>query len=188
MHVTCLHAECPALISYTQMSFLLSAALLEVLTRRQIEAAIPETERLYCPFRDCSALLMKPASIDYGKPSTSAITHAIDESWSFSCVECEACHRAFCVECAVPWHGDMSCGEFQANLKNLRVLGDEKLLQLASQQKWQRCKRCGRLVELSTGCFHMTCLCKNEFCYSCGASWCGGGKNCNCPRWNESRL
>jgi len=142
---------------------------------------------MYCPFRDCSALLMKPASADNEKPSSSAHPPSLAAS-SSGCVECEACHRAFCVECVVPWHGDLSCGEFQANLKNLRLLGDEKLLQLADQQKWQRCKQCGRLVELSSGCFHMTCLCKNEFCYSCGGSWQGGEKACSCPRWTESRL
>jgi len=129
--------------------------LLEVLAQRQIEAAIPETERIYCPFRDCSALLMKSAT-DSEKPSSSA--HPPPTAASSFCVECEVCHRAFCEVCVVPWHGDMSCGEFQANLKNLRLLGDEKLLQLANQQKWQRCKQCGRLVELSSGCFHMTCL------------------------------
>jgi hypothetical protein len=153
MHVTCLHAGCPTIISYTQLSFLLSSQLLEVLTRRQIEAAIPETERLYCPFRDCSALLIKPIS-PMERPSSSAHPHPTVSS----CVECEACHRAFCLECAVPWHADMSCAEYKANLKNLGLLGDEKLLQLAGQQKWQRCKKCGRFVELSHGCFHMTCL------------------------------
>ncbi|KAG0559880.1 hypothetical protein KC19_10G136400 [Ceratodon purpureus] len=183
MHVTCLHDECPTIISYTQLSLLLSSTLLEVLTRRQIEAAIPEAERMYCPFRDCSALLFKPIS-HMDKPSSSAHPHPT----ASGCVECEACHRAFCLECAVPWHSDMSCAEFNANLKNLRLLGDEKLLQLAGQKKWQRCKKCGRLVELSHGCFHMTCLCRHEFCYTCGESWVGGAKSCSCPRWNESRL
>ena len=60
--VTCLHDGCPTIISYTQLSSLLSSPLLEILTKRQIEAAIPESERMYCPFQDCSALLFKPIS------------------------------------------------------------------------------------------------------------------------------
>ena len=154
LEVTCLRLNCPAIISYTQLSFLLSSPLLEVLTRKQIEAAIPEMERLYCPFRDCSTLLIKPAGFQMETPSSSAHPH----STTFGLVECEACHRAFCLECAVPWHGDMSCAEFKASLKNERLLGDEKLVELASQKKWQRCKKCGRFVELIQGCFHMTCL------------------------------
>lgn len=151
--MTCLHAGCASVISFTQLSSLLSSPLLEVLTRRQIEAAIPETERMYCPFRDCSALLIKPTFL-VDIPSSSAHPHPT----ASDCVECEACHRAFCLECAVPWHGDMSCAQYKADLTNLHLLGDEKLLQLAGEQKWQRCKKCGRVVELSYGCYHMTCL------------------------------
>jgi hypothetical protein len=39
-------------------------------------------------------------------------------------------------------------------------------------------------VELSTGCFHMTCRCKAQFCYLCAARW----KSCACVQWNERRL
>ncbi|PYI20440.1 hypothetical protein BO99DRAFT_456587 [Aspergillus violaceofuscus CBS 115571] len=41
---------------------------------------------------------------------------------------------------------------------------------------WQTCPRCGRLVELDSGCHHMICLCGVEFCYFCGRVW----KTCRC--------
>lgn len=152
MDVTCPHPGCPTILSLGQISLLLSAKTLDILTRRQIEAAIPDSERVYCPYLDCSALLMKPI----GNNHTSSSTHP--HATAFGCVECELCHRSFCLECAVPWHGDLSCAAYQGEVANKRLAGDEKLLQLADQNKWQRCKNCRRIVELSTGCHHMTCL------------------------------
>lgn len=154
MHIPCAHFGCHTIMSFTQLSSLLNSKTLEILSRRQIEAAIPRSERIYCPFKDCSALLFKP------------IMHAIQQSCSsahphptaFGCVECEACHRAFCLECEVVWHADMSCSEYKATLKKRRRLGDKKLLQLAGKQKWQRCKECGSVVELTRGCYHISCL------------------------------
>lgn len=155
MHIPCPYVGCQTIISYSQLSFLLNSKMLEILSRRQTEAAIPKSERLYCPFRDCSALVFKPSIPAIHQPSSSA--HAPHPT-SFGCVECEACHRAFCLECHVAWHADMSCIEYQATLKNRRLLGDEKLLQLASKQEWQRCKECGQVVELRQGCNHIRCL------------------------------
>lgn len=40
------------------------------------------------------------------------------------------------------------------------------------------------MIELTTGCFHMTCRCKTQFCYLCSSPW----KTCQCPRWDEQRL
>ena len=41
----------------------------------------------------------------------------------------------------------------------------------------QQCPGCDRLVELKSGCFHVTCTCKTQFCYRCGTKW----KTCKCP-------
>ncbi|KAI0089519.1 hypothetical protein BDY19DRAFT_942682 [Irpex rosettiformis] len=48
----------------------------------------------------------------------------------------------------------------------------------------QQCPGCDRLVELKSGCFHITCACKTQFCYRCGTKW----KTCKCPLWEEGRL
>lgn len=61
---------------------------------------------------------------------------------------------------------------------------DRALLALGAQQGWSRCPGCSRMIELNLGCYHMTCLCKTEFCYLCRARW----KTCACPQWDERRL
>lgn len=58
------------------------------------------------------------------------------------------------------------------------------VLALGERARWARCPGCEALIELNLGCFHMTCRCKTEFCYSCGARW----KTCRCPQWEERRL
>jgi hypothetical protein len=40
------------------------------------------------------------------------------------------------------------------------------------------------MIELAHGCYHMTCLCKAEFCYLCQKMW----KTCACTQWDEGRL
>ncbi|KAG1780028.1 hypothetical protein EV702DRAFT_1024339 [Suillus placidus] len=60
----------------------------------------------------------------------------------------------------------------------------EVVLTLSRASGWSRCPGCAQMIELSLGCFHMTCRCKTEFCYLCRAPW----KTCKCPQWDESRL
>ncbi|KAI6689000.1 hypothetical protein NL676_025828 [Syzygium grande] len=50
------------------------------------EALILEAERFYCPFTDCSALLINEGGA------------VVRES------ECLNCRRLFCAQCRVPWH------------------------------------------------------------------------------------
>ncbi|KAG6324780.1 hypothetical protein E4U44_000112 [Claviceps purpurea] len=57
-------------------------------------------------------------------------------------------------------------------------------LQVATEKGWQRCYSCRRMVGLDTGCNHITCRCKAEFCYVCGLKW----KQCSCAQWDEDRL
>ncbi|RYC63074.1 hypothetical protein CHU98_g3131 [Xylaria longipes] len=60
----------------------------------------------------------------------------------------------------------------------------QQVLQIARQERWQRCPKCSTMVELNTGCFHITCKCRAEFCYLCAAQW----KTCRCAQWEEHRL
>jgi hypothetical protein len=152
--VTCLHAGCPATLTSAQLQRLLSTMSFELLTTRLTESAIPEREKVYCPYKDCSTLFVKPTFLDTDAPSTSA--HP-PPSLAIGFVECEFCHRGFCLECAVPWHGDQSCAEYQGSLKNESLSGDEKFIHLVQTKKWRRCERCQMTVELATGCHHMTC-------------------------------
>ncbi|TKX22672.1 ubiquitin-protein transferase-like protein 3 [Elsinoe australis] len=62
--------------------------------------------------------------------------------------------------------------------------GTQQLLEVARGQRWQRCYQCRRVIELNTGCYHITCRCGAHFCYVCGEPW----KTCECPHWSEANL
>jgi hypothetical protein len=47
----------------------------------------------------------------------------------------------------------------------------EAVLKIGEKSGWRRCYKCRTLVELTQGCTHMTCRCKAQFCYICGAVW-----------------
>ncbi|XP_006356128.1 probable E3 ubiquitin-protein ligase RNF217 isoform X1 [Solanum tuberosum] len=118
------------------------------------EALIMGSERFYCPFKDCSALLL------------------IDENGKNSVViqsECPECRRLFCAKCKVAWHSGIVCEEFQKLNKDEREKEDLQLMQLAKGQAWQRCPRCRIYVARAAGCAQMVCRCGCGFCYKCGA-------------------
>ncbi|KAJ7282157.1 hypothetical protein O6H91_22G048900 [Diphasiastrum complanatum] len=185
LFVTCPYLGCLNTLTLNECSQLLPSESFRILSTRQIEAAIPETERLYCPYPDCSSLLIKP-EIDMSRQSASS---AHPHMSAVGCVECEACHRAFCMECAVPWHGDLTCAEYQDELKSPGTYGDKKLLELAESRNWQRCKQCARVIELKYGCNHITCLCGHQFCYLCGAAWINSRqRTCTCSLWTEDKI
>lgn len=103
------------------------------------EAVILGSEKFYCPYKDCSAML-----VDDGK-------EVIKES------ECPNCWRLFCVQCKVPWHPDIECVEFQKLNKDEREREDIMLMNLAQNKHWRRCPNCKFYVEKSEGCLYMKC-------------------------------
>lgn len=116
------------------------------------EALILVSSKFYCPFKDCSELLIQDAD-----------SNGIVES------ECPSRRRLFCAKCKVPWHSGIKCGEFQKLHKNERESGDIMLMQLAKKNRWTRCPKCKFYVERSEGCLFMKCRCGHAFCYNCGA-------------------
>ncbi|KAE8700740.1 P-loop containing nucleoside triphosphate hydrolases superfamily protein [Hibiscus syriacus] len=111
-------------------------------------------ERLYCPFKDCSALLLND-----------------NQGEAMAETECPNCHRLFCVQCNVPWHPGISCEEYQTLSEDERGRDDLMVRNLAKEKKWRNCPSCRFMVERTEGCPHMTCRCRYQFCYACGAKW-----------------
>lgn len=105
------------------------------------EAMILASHKFYCPFKDCSALLIQDDDCN----------DSIMES------ECPVCRRLFCARCKVPWHSGIACGEFQNLHKDEREREDIMLMQLAKNNKWTRCPQCKFYVEKSEGCLFMKC-------------------------------
>ncbi|OAE26695.1 hypothetical protein AXG93_3582s1080 [Marchantia polymorpha subsp. ruderalis] len=150
--------DCSRLVDVEQCRNFLPPDLVELYTKSLIEASIPESERVYCPFTNCSALMSKGDLNPSSRPSSSRPSSSRQpKSFAIGQVECMECHRLFCVECQVPWHADMSCEDYNNLPPDGRAAEDIKLYKLASNKNWQRCTKCRRMIELDQGCYHMTC-------------------------------
>jgi E3 ubiquitin-protein ligase RNF144 len=103
------------------------------------EAVILGSQKFYCPFKDCSAML-----IDDGE-------EVVRES------ECPNCWRMFCAQCKVPWHSQISCEEYKMLHKDERERDDILLMNLAKNNNWRRCPKCRIFVEKIEGCRYMKC-------------------------------
>lgn len=70
-------------------------------------------------------------------------------------LECPHCSYSMCTECRGPVHpADRDCPQdFGVNL----------ILEQAERSGWRRCYKCRALVELNTGCRHITCKCRAQF-------------------------
>ncbi|KAG8047614.1 hypothetical protein GUJ93_ZPchr0008g11555 [Zizania palustris] len=117
------------------------------------EALVLGSKRTYCPFKDCSAMMLNESGV------------VVTES------ECPGCRRLFCARCAVPWHAGVDCAAYNKLGKGDRGKEDLLLLEMAKVKKWKRCPKCEFFVEKSQGCLHIICRCGFEFCYGCGAPW-----------------
>lgn len=180
--VRCPQVGCSQTLSLAQCRSILSQKWFALLNKRLIEVNMPDSERVYCPFPNCSALMNRK---DIDASNEGASTSSLSSVTATRCVEC---HRMFCVECRVPWHVLMSCQQYQQLPPSLRDAQDAKLYQLAAHKNWQRCKKCRRMIELAEGCFHMTCRCGYEFCYLCGEPWKNKRQSCRCRLWDEDFL
>ncbi|QHO22747.1 hypothetical protein S83_037902 [Arachis hypogaea] len=88
-----------------------------------------------------------------------------------TCPECPHCHRLFCAQCKVAWHGGIKYGEFMSLNENEREKEDLMVMNLAKDKRWRRCSKCRFYVEKSQGCSHISCRCGHQFCYACGKPW-----------------
>ncbi|EIT79717.1 hypothetical protein BDV35DRAFT_380583 [Aspergillus flavus] len=85
---------------------------------------------------------------------------------------CPSCNTETCPTCKQRAHAGVC------------VNGEVEILKMAEAEGWQRCARCRNMVELKSGCNHITCRCGFEFCYVCALKW----KICGCEVWDEDRL
>ncbi|KAI0735373.1 hypothetical protein C8Q76DRAFT_712045 [Earliella scabrosa] len=112
--------------------------------------------RVYCHRPTCSTFL--------GEATTSASNLYCVECWAQTCGHCKKAAHSILTRCESE--------------------EDAAVVALAEESGWKRCPGCGHLVELTIGCYHMTCRCRHQFCYLCTATW----KTCRCDQWDEDRL
>lgn len=112
------------------------------------EFSTPWKERIYCPMVNCGEFIPKPVQVDEKNPFE---------------VFCPKCRTRVCTTCKQrAHHVGKDCPQDWAL---------EAVLRMGKNAGWRRCYKCRSLVELVQGCSHITCRCKAEFCYVCGAVW-----------------
>ncbi|KAJ0017661.1 hypothetical protein Pint_11606 [Pistacia integerrima] len=147
--IRCPQLKCKYCISTAECKSFLPLISYESLERALEEANVLHSDRIYCPFPNCSVLLDPQECLSARASSSSQSDN--------SCVECPVCQRFICVDCGVPWHSSMNCEEYQNLPLEERDASDISLHQLAQNKRWRRCQQCRRMIELSQGCYHMTC-------------------------------
>ncbi|XP_071698895.1 E3 ubiquitin-protein ligase RSL1-like [Rutidosis leptorrhynchoides] len=95
-------------------------------------------DRVYCPNRNCSALVVNECGNDAGNLKR--------------CM-CPNCKQPFCFKCKVPWHAGYRCEESGVT----RDVNDIAFDILSEQKKWMRCPVCRHCVELVKGCYQVRC-------------------------------
>ncbi|XP_050233820.1 E3 ubiquitin-protein ligase RSL1 [Mercurialis annua] len=176
--IKCPQLGCKYYISSTECKTFLPLTLYDSFERALAEADVLHSDGIYCPYPNCSVLLDPRECLSARASSSSQSDN--------SCVECPVCQRFICVDCGVPWHSSLSCEEFQNLPLDERDAADITLHRLAENKRWRRCQQCRRMIELTQGCYHMTCWCGHEFCYSCGAEYSDGQQGCQCAFWDEN--
>ncbi|XP_031484779.1 E3 ubiquitin-protein ligase RSL1-like [Nymphaea colorata] len=176
---TCPHPECKSKLTVENCRKFLSRKLLETLSCRVEEASIPETDKLYCPYEMCSALMSRKEMMKSEQASSSYCT--CNGSGLRKCIKCQL---PFCIYCKVPWHEGLSCEQYKLD----HPVEDVELQSLANKNLWRQCVKCNHMIEHAKGCYHMTCRCGYEFCYTCGTEYVQKKRTCACPLWDEHNL
>ena len=105
---------------------------------KALEYAVAVTNRYYCPSPTCGQWIDTRKARRLG-----------------GALECPHCRKTMCAHCRSPEHGHgQDCPQ---------DFGLDATLKQAERAGWQRCPNCRALVELRTGCRHITCKCKAEF-------------------------
>lgn len=145
--ISCPAVNCEGVIEFDSCKSVMPKGVWEKWDEMLCEALIHVSQKFYCPFKDCSAMLVRDSD------------EVIRES------ECPMCWRLFCAQCYVPWHPGVECEELQRLNQDERGREDLMLRELAKEKNWNRCPRCKYYVEKTQGCIHMTCRLVSTFNY-----------------------
>lgn len=152
----CPHEGCNSELKIETSRKFLTPKLIEIMSQRLEEASIPVTEKIYCPYPDCSALMSKSEVLEYSKRTLFGIAEVLGVR------KCSKCENLFCINCKVPWHSNTSCLDYKRR-NPYPPAADAKLKTLADKNLWRQCVKCNHMIELESGCYHMTCRCLISF-------------------------
>lgn len=133
--VRCCSQEIPA----RQVAATLLSEERDTYTSRSEEHTLPPAERWYCPQTRCGQWI-RPRYLRLGSRAP----------------KCPYCKTSLCPNCRDIAHEDRRC-ESDPKLT--------EILKVARRHRWQRCYNCHTMVEKTSGCNHMKCVCSAEFWY-----------------------
>ncbi|KAM0563040.1 hypothetical protein ACHAPJ_001884 [Fusarium lateritium] len=84
--------------------------------------------------------------------------------------KCLLCDLDTCEDCGLKAHLGQTCEEGDA---------EEDVWAAMDANRTVNCPNCGRMIQLSDACNHMTCVCSKEFCFICGKDY----GRCHCPTY-----
>ncbi|KAI1495442.1 hypothetical protein F5X99DRAFT_422916 [Biscogniauxia marginata] len=113
-----------------------------------LQYSTPWESRVFCSNPSCGEFIPPRAKVDPKYPFQAT---------------CRKCRTRVCVMCKRDAHpiGQDCPDDWEL----------EAVLKMGEKSGWRRCYKCRTLVELTQGCTHMTCRCRAQFCYICGAVW-----------------
>ncbi|KAJ9178878.1 hypothetical protein P3X46_010725 [Hevea brasiliensis] len=152
--ITCPGLNCKAVLELETCRDKLNKGVIDLWEEALCEKLISCSQRFYCPFKDCSAMLVND-----------------NEGEDIREAECPFCNRLFCARCYVPWHSGVECEVYQRLNEDERGRQDLMVMELARDKKWRRCPQCKFFVEKTEGCLRIPCRCSFQFCYACGSEW-----------------
>ncbi|MCL7039717.1 hypothetical protein MKW94_004483 [Papaver nudicaule] len=183
--IKCPNGNCTVFLDALSCRSILPALVFEKWCRVLCESAVLTKSskgglaygRSYCPFRECSELVLNECVTTIASSSTStSSTSTITKS------TCPNCKKIFCFHCMVPWKENHGCTR-RGGLVSDVDRNDLLFLEAARQENWTRCPNCSRYVERKRGCNWMMCRCKATFCYRCGCRTCICKVETRCCNW-----
>ncbi|WZZ90996.1 hypothetical protein YC2023_119575 [Brassica napus] len=115
----CPHYQCESKPTLRSFASLLTPKLKKMWEQMIQDDSIPVLDRVYCPNPMCLALM----SVSELSKSTNGHMRC-----------CFKCSKPFCINCKVPWHNNMSCGDYKrlgpnptTNDMMLKTLANQKM-------------------------------------------------------------
>lgn len=171
--------------------------------------------QMFCPNPACSELVEMP------NPSDAIQAGRCPRCASVICARCrvlwhkseESDFEEYHLPSLTNMDSDLSCEEYRSKRT---AMTDPQLGRLIKRNQWCRCPNCKVcvspltnvficlcgaqlrtelqvIVEKTSGCRHMRCICKWEFCYRCGNDWdvlrgmCGSSTPCRVHDEDDGR-
>ncbi|GMP89063.1 hypothetical protein CsSME_00040790 [Camellia sinensis var. sinensis] len=130
----CPHDACKTELKIESCKNFLTSELYDLMSQRIKEYSIPATQKIYCPYPRCSALMSK--------------AEALVNTNNAGASMCERCRGLFCMSCKAPWHSNVSCNDYKI-LNPYPCAEDAKLNSLARRNLWRQCVKCNHMWGLN---------------------------------------